>query len=93
MKIRIKKFSSGVKYDYYVSDDGRAFKRQKHSNEPLTELKPFIWAQRLYVNAYGRYCLHKLVAKYFVKNEAGLKHVEFVDGNIRNLHYTNLRWV
>lgn len=93
MPTRIKKFNSGVMHDYYVSDDGRAFKRLKHSNGPLTELKPFMWARRLYVNAYGWHCLHMLVAEYFVKNEAGLTHVEFVDGNIRNLHYTNLRWV
>ncbi|MFD2717886.1 hypothetical protein ACFST9_04120 [Hymenobacter monticola] len=38
------------------------------------------------------YCIHELVAKYFITNPEGYEFVEHIDQNRLNNHFTNLRW-
>lgn len=37
--------------------------------------------------------VHRLVAENFIGNPEGLPHVEHIDGNKANNHFSNLQWV
>lgn len=49
---------------------------------------------RLYLNGNSKNeSIHRLVAKYFIKNEENKYAVNHIDGNKKNNHVDNLEWV
>lgn len=82
---------------YYIDECGNTYSSNTyHSDGSIGVKKQYFNKYRGYIYVRTKtknYILHRLVAKYFVKNDNNKPHVNHKDGNKTNNHYTNLEWV
>ena len=80
---------------YFISENGKVYSNYEGKMKELKTFKNHNGYLRVSLNYNGhrkKYFVHRLVAKYFVKNTYGYESVDHIDKNIYNNNYTNLRW-
>lgn len=79
---------------YYISNQGKVRRKEK-----MLALCPNK-SRRNYVYVFHRdhkmrpraFSVHRLVARYFIPNPENKPHVNHIDNNTQNNHYSNLEW-
>jgi len=76
---------------YFVTEDGKIFGIRGHQLKLNANSSGYfnIYSTRLKKN----FTIHRMVAELYVPNPLNKPHINHIDGNRLNNHYTNLEWV
>lgn len=96
MKKLITRCKYNLKFNYYITDDGRVWSERTHKFlSPQYDKNGYIKVQmRSTDNCSHRYSVHRLVMENF-KPVDGMEYlqVNHIDGNKQNNNLSNLEWV
>lgn len=78
---------------YIICDDGVIYNTKTHKNLYGSYSNGYIYIQLTIENKPYSFCLHKLLAEYFIPNPEHKRVVHHIDGNPKNNSLDNLMWV
>ena len=72
---------------YFINKSGQIFNKHKK------KIKPYVSGKKYRVKLGAEdYDLQSLVAKLFIENPESYRHIESIDGNLKNVKSDNLKW-
>lgn len=81
--------------NFYVSEDGKVYDNNGNERKTYVNGDGYITVAIRVNGAWTTTGVHRLVAMTYVPNDSPetRKHVNHIDGDVTNNHYTNLDWV
>jgi len=72
---------------YFINKSGQVFNKFKK------KMKPYVSGNKYRVKlGMEDYDLQSLVAQLFIENPEAYRHIEAIDGNLKNVRSDNLKW-
>ena len=72
---------------YFINKSGQVFNKFKK------KMKPYVSGNKYRVKlGMEDYDLQSLVAQLFIENPEAYRHIETIDGNLKNVRSDNLKW-